>query len=319
MIRLRLAVFLERGLPLASSRTTTPPSLAVSKRTAASRSGDSSQALKQLVSIEHLNVVFQPIVTLATGALFAYEALVRCSRSELTNPLVLFERAVAAGCVGRLGRMIREIALPLASRGPIFLNVHPLELQEEWLVRPDDPIYTHDHAVYLEITESVPLTHYQLCIDVLRDVRARGGLHLVVDDLGAGYSNLKRIADLEPKVVKLDRDLICGIDRSTRQQQLVASVVRLCMDLDAAVVAEGIETESELSALTDTGAHYGQGYLFARPAYPMPGVTWPPTAQRHCAATTCPPRSLVAARPGTPSEIELELDLEVLLRGIEAG
>jgi EAL domain-containing protein (putative c-di-GMP-specific phosphodiesterase class I) len=242
---------------------------------------DSFFAMQRLVSLDDLSVVFQPIVDLTSGDLFAYEALVRCSRPELSNPLVLFERAVSAGCVGRLGRMIREIAMPLASGRPVFLNVHPLELQERWLVRPDDPIYVHDDAVFLEITESVPLTHYDLCIDVLREVRARSNVHLVVDDLGAGYSNLKRILDLEPKVVKLDRGLVYGVDRNVRQQQLVASVVRLCADLQAVVVAEGIETQDELSALADTGAHYGQGFLFARPAFPMPMVTWPPSAPRN--------------------------------------
>ncbi len=230
--------------------------------------------------MEDLSVVFQPIVDLATGETFAHEALVRCSKPGLANPLVLFEKAFALGCVGRLGRMIRELAIPLASGRPIFLNVHPQELQEHWLVRPDDPIYFHDDGVFLEITESVPLTHYDLCINVLREVRARSGIHLVVDDLGAGYSNLKRIADLAPQVVKLDRGLVCGLDRNSRQQQLVSSVVRLCTDLHAVVVAEGIETEDELRALSDTGAHYGQGFLFARPAFPMPAVTWPPSAPR---------------------------------------
>jgi EAL domain-containing protein (putative c-di-GMP-specific phosphodiesterase class I) len=101
-------------------------------------------------------------------------------------------------------------------------------------------------------------------------------VHLVVDDLGAGYSNLKRIIDLEPRVVKLDRELIVGIDKSQRQQRLVANVVRLCCDLDATVVAEGIETSSEFDALRDTGVHYGQGFLFARPQFPLPAVSWPP-------------------------------------------
>lgn len=239
---------------------------------------DSLLALERLVTLDDLSVVFQPIVSLATGELFAYEALARCSKAALRNPLVLFERAVSEGCVGRLGRMIRELAISVSAGTPLFLNVHPQELQEAWLVRPDDPLYSHDHDVYLEITESVPLTHYQLCIDVLRELRARGGVKLVVDDLGAGYSNLKRIADLEPKIVKLDRGLISGVDQSQRQRQLVASVVQLCVDLDAAVVAEGIETEDEFRALADTGAHYGQGYLFARPSYPMPAITWPPSA-----------------------------------------
>ena len=77
-------------------------------------------------------------------------------------------------------------------------------------------------------------------------------------------------------MVKLDRDLVAGLDKSPRQQALVSGVVRLCDDLKATVVAEGIETPDEYSALIDTGAQLGQGYLFARPSYPMPNVTWPP-------------------------------------------
>jgi len=67
-----------------------------------------------------------------------------------------------------------------------------------------------------------------------------------------------------------------GIDRSTRQQRLVANVVRLCVDLNATVVAEGIETADEFDSLRETGVHYGQGFLFAKPQFPLPPVTWPP-------------------------------------------
>jgi EAL domain-containing protein (putative c-di-GMP-specific phosphodiesterase class I) len=234
------------------------------------------QAVCEIVAAEDLSVVFQPIIHMDDGHLFAYEALVRCRVPAFASPPDLFERASEVGSAGELGRMIREIAVPLSSGKPIFLNIHPDELTTGWLVRPDDPIFAHDHDVYLEITESVPLTHFDLCRSVLSEVRARGGVHLVVDDLGAGYSNLKRIADLEPKVVKLDRDLVMDMHLSRRQCQLVAGVVKLCVDLGAVVVAEGIECADEYSALLDTGTHYAQGFLFARPGFPMPNVTWPP-------------------------------------------
>jgi EAL domain-containing protein (putative c-di-GMP-specific phosphodiesterase class I) len=247
-------------------------------------SRESFLAIRKIVQKEDLSVVFQPIVDIHTGRPFATEALVRCKVPGLTDPLALFRQAVAAQCCGRLGRMIREIAIPLCAGAPIFVNIHPNELSERWLVRPDDPIFSHDDQVFLEITESVPFTHFRLCSDVLRDVRSRGGggIHLVVDDLGAGYSNLGRIADLEPKFVKLDRDLVTALDQYPRRLQLVTSIVRLCVELGAAVVAEGIETRDEYSAICDTGAQYGQGYLFARPAFPVPVVSWPPSqfAQR---------------------------------------
>lgn len=242
------------------------------------RATDSLVALKRMVEPSDLSVVFQPIVTMRTGELFAYEALVRCRVEEFRAPPVLFERAVEMQCTGRLGRMIREIGVPLASGWPLFVNLHPRELAEGWLVRPDDPIFMHDDDVFLEVTESAPLTHFDLCMGVLKEVCTRGGVFLVIDDFGAGYSNLKRISDLEPRVVKLDRQLITGIDQSRRQRELVAAVVDLCNRLDALVVAEGIETIKEYRALVDTGAQYGQGYLFARPGFPPPDVPWPPTA-----------------------------------------
>jgi EAL domain-containing protein (putative c-di-GMP-specific phosphodiesterase class I) len=128
--------------------------------------------------------------------------------------------------------------------------------------------------VYLEITEDVPLSHFTLCQNMLSEVRGRG-VHLVVDDFGAGYSNVKYIADLNPRFVKLDRMLVAGLTIGTRMYKLVASVIQLCTDLGAKVVAEGIETETELEAVIAAGARYGQGYLLARPATPLPPVHWP--------------------------------------------
>jgi EAL domain-containing protein (putative c-di-GMP-specific phosphodiesterase class I) len=235
-----------------------------------------AQFFEALVKPGELSAVFQPILDLKSGALFAYEALVRCKLANFT-PTALFEKASALRSTGRLGRMIREIAIPLCSRVPLFVNLHPNELEERWLVQPDDPIFGHDHDLYLEITESVPLTHFDLCMSVLREVCGRAGAHLVVDDLGAGYSNLKLIADLEPKVVKLDRQLVQDLHRKPRQQKLVTIIVHLCSELGALVVAEGIETLDELSAVRDTGAPLGQGFLFARPGFPLPAVNWPPT------------------------------------------
>ena len=98
----------------------------------------------------------------------------------------------------------------------------------------------------------------------------------MVDDFGAGHSNLKRVIDLQPSVVKLDRQLISALDKNPRQQVLVKSVIEICKDLGATVVAEGIETREELERVRDAGADFAQGYLLARPGYPVPAVAWPP-------------------------------------------
>jgi EAL domain-containing protein (putative c-di-GMP-specific phosphodiesterase class I) len=251
--------------------------------------------LGNIVRSDQLSVAFQPIVSLDTGKVFACEALVRCDVPIYAEPGKLFAEAVNAGCTGRLGRMVREVATSLCRDMPVFLNVHPVELREPWLIRPDDPIYTHSSDVYLEITESVPFEYFDVCHSVLREIRWRGGVHLVVDDFGAGNSNLKRISDLEPKVVKLDRELVRGIHESSRQQWLVKSVVQLCQDMDAIVVAEGIETVDELVALREAGVHHGQGYLLARPAFPIPEVTWPASVPLETGSAR--PGAIAAAKP----------------------
>ncbi|MDP3274744.1 MAG: EAL domain-containing protein [Deltaproteobacteria bacterium] len=233
---------------------------------------DSMAALADIIAPSDLSMVFQPICDMHTLEIFAYEALLRCRRPEFSPPPVLFERAMRDHCVGRLGRLIREVAVPLIENIPLFLNVHPKELEERWLVQPDDPMYFHDSTIFLEITESVPMTHFMLCRDVLRSIRSMGSVELVVDDLGAGYSNFGRIAELEPSVVKLDMGLIRGVENTKRTQTLITSLVRLCMDLGARVVAEGIETADSFLALRDCGVHLGQGYYLARPQFPLPSI-----------------------------------------------
>ncbi len=227
------------------------------------------------LSAKDIDIVFQPIVSVLTRRVFAYEALTRCRWPGLSNPEILFKRASEESCCGRLGRLVRAASMQRAPSMPLFVNVHPDELSARWLVRPDDPVFFHDHDVYVEITESAAFTHYDVCVNVLKEIQSRAGIFLAVDDLGAGHSNLKRVLDLEPRIVKLDRALITGLDRSTRQQTLVRHVVRLCVELGADVVAEGIETADELSAVVDSGAHYAQGYLLGRPSYPPPPGVWP--------------------------------------------
>lgn len=221
-----------------------------------------------------VRVVFQPIVNLASGEIFAYETLVRSNSPLYRDPMTLISDAIEGQVCGALGRRIRELAIEGAPDHPLFLNIHPREFDESWLVQPDDPIFAHPHPIYLEITEAVPLSHFALCHSVLREVRSKGIL-LAIDDFGAGYSNVKYIADLSPEIVKLDRELVSNLGRGGRLKQLVRNLVKLCRDMGAAVVAEGVEHESEAEAAFECGATYGQGWYFARPAHPPPTVTIP--------------------------------------------
>jgi EAL domain-containing protein (putative c-di-GMP-specific phosphodiesterase class I) len=240
-----------------------------SKPSFRSETQKTTSPMRQLLREKQFTMVFQPIVDLNTWQIFAQEALVRSKNPVFVSPPELFSAAINEGCCGELGRAIRDMTLDLCPMFPLFINIHPLELNEHWIVQPNDPIFLHTEDIFLEITESAPLTHPQLCQTILQEISGKG-VHLVVDDLGAGYSNLKYIADLNPKVVKLDRELISGLRTTSRLFKLVCSLVDMCSSLGAEVVAEGIETPQELHAVMLAGVTYGQGYLLARPAFPPP-------------------------------------------------
>ncbi len=218
-------------------------------------------------------IAFQPIVDLKRRETFGFEALVRSTLEGLTSPLELIGAACGDGSMGRVGRSLRRLAVEGCPNYPLFLNLHPAEFAQPWLVRPDDAMVKHDHDIYLEVTESVPLSHYEHCHSVLKEIRNRG-VRIAIDDLGAGYSNLKYIVDLNPDIVKLDRELIKDIRRDSRLHRMVTSIVEMCSALGAEVVAEGIETQEELVAVIDTGARYGQGYYLGRPNAKLPDVDW---------------------------------------------
>ncbi len=221
-----------------------------------------------------LSMVFQPIVDLKKGTIFAYEALSRSRVPEFEDPPALVEAATAAGRVGELGRLQRALASKNCPDWPIFVNISPNEFDEGFLVRPDDAIFRHRKPVYVEITESVPLVFFEQCHSVLAELR-RKGARLAIDDLGAGYSNLKYIADLAPDIVKLDRELVAGCALQGSQYELLCSIASLCHQVEARVVAEGVETAEELEAVSAAGIDLGQGFFLGRPKISPAELSWP--------------------------------------------
>ena len=229
-------------------------------------------ALDETLRNQRFGMVFQPIVDLKRRRIFAYEALVRPQLHS--SPPALIADAARQGKLGLLGRTLRQASIDGCPDHPLFINIHPDELLEHFLVQTDDPIFNHGKDVYLELTEAVPLQRLDLCAQMLQEIQARG-VQLVVDDLGSGYSNLRYLADLKPRVVKLDRELVTGLQPGTRRFTLVRGLVDLCSELEARVVAECIETPEELAAAIEAGCHLGQGYVLARPALPPPAMVWP--------------------------------------------
>ena len=219
-------------------------------------------AVHRLVDRGEIGLVYQPIFDPTTGAVFGYEALARSPEPLFEGVQDLYLAAAKAGRVGELGRLHRTMAIRDAPTLPLFINVNPHEFEYGWLVRPDDPIFRHPKQLVLEITESAPLSHFELCRDVLTELRKKG-VQLAIDDLGAGYSNLRSIADLAPDFVKLDRSLVARLHDGSRHFRLVESLVGLCHGMGARVTAER------------AGVDFFQGYLLGEPDLPARSDAWP--------------------------------------------
>jgi len=232
------------------------------------------EAIDAILRRGALEIVFQPIFDVKEGNAFGFEVLTRGHSKIFENAGKMFDVATRSGQVGELGRLQRTVAVKLAPGSPLFVNIHPGEFDHPWLIRPDDPIFRHTEDVYLEITESAPLSYFEQCANVLGELRKKG-IRLAIDDFGAGFSNIKYISDLNPDIVKLDRELITGVKEGSRQFRLLESVVRLCKDMGAMVVAEGIETPPELVLVERAGVDFCQGFLLGRPESDPNADTWP--------------------------------------------
>jgi EAL domain-containing protein (putative c-di-GMP-specific phosphodiesterase class I) len=225
------------------------------------------------IPLDELGTDFQPIVNLISGETVGYEALARCGGEGLTEPSDLFARAALEKKVGELGRAIRAIAVRDCPGKPLYVPLHPSELRDRFLVQPDDPIFTHDAPMFLELAQ--PLLS-GVALQVIRELGSRSSVALAIDDFGVGPATLKQLVELQPAAVKLDSELIAGLDQSRRKQVVVRALVQLCEQLGAQLIAKGIDCTAEAEAAAACGVVLGQGYVLGEPS-PLPAISiWPP-------------------------------------------
>jgi len=224
------------------------------------------------IPLAEVSVLFQPLVALDTGQTLGFEAVPRCMVAGLSDLEELYARAVFEKKMGELGRHLRTIAMRECLGTPLYIDVHPNELKESWLIRPDDPMCGHDAEVFLEVGQS---QLSGVALQVLAELGARSGISLVLDDLG-GVSNLRQLLELNPSAVKIDSSLVRGCDRSRAKQKVLKGLAAMCDDLGVRVIAKGVDSEFELQAVAGVGIRFGQGYVLGAPA-PLPVVSnWPP-------------------------------------------
>lgn len=222
-----------------------------------------------------VTAAFQPIVSLDGGRLMGFESLGRMSLDGST--LGIWDMLRVADEHGRsveLSRLLREVAIDEAAvlRGTadpvrLFLNVHPSEMKDDFLVDALAWVPEHLGPGFVPVVEVHEGTITDLrAIARLRAELSERGLELAYDDFGAGQSRLMELAEVPPDFIKFDMSLIRGIDGSPGRQELVRALSKVMRDLGIRVLAEGIETEDERAMCLELGCELGQGYLLSRPA-----------------------------------------------------
>lgn len=209
----------------------------------------------------------QPVVETAQGSVAGYEALSRFTGPFAATPDRWFTAAETWGLNAQLQGRVVAAALGLRRSLPpdTFLTVnidpHLLPVLYEEVLAPAGDL----GRLVLELTEHTQPAVQSDFDAALRAARQQGAL-VAVDDAGTGYSGLAQLLSVRPDIVKLDRELVSGIDADPVKAAMVATIGDLVGRMDAWVLAEGAETLAELDALVGLGVPLVQGFVLARPA-----------------------------------------------------
>jgi diguanylate cyclase (GGDEF)-like protein len=217
---------------------------------------------------------YQPIASLRSGRVEAFEALVRWRHPSLgvIPPLEFIDIAEKTGFIHDLGEWILGAALREAASWPtparISVNVSGEQLCDTSFTAMFDRATTASgidpRRVQIEVTESAALAAVDKATRAL-EALSRRGAEIVLDDFGVGYSSLVQIGRLPVKRLKIDRAFVKGLPLERKDAAIVETVIGLARALDLSVTAEGVETEAQRAYLALAGADCAQGYLIAKP------------------------------------------------------
>jgi EAL domain-containing protein (putative c-di-GMP-specific phosphodiesterase class I)/CheY-like chemotaxis protein len=224
------------------------------------------EEIQRFVNGEGLAIHVQPIVDLGSRETVGFEALARFRSLPPRPPNEWFAEAAALelGTQLELATIERAIALLPALPETVYLSVncsHRTVAVADLL-----PLLEADaKRLVVEITEHEPVEDYDQLASSLQPLRDLG-VRIAIDDAGAGYASLRHTLALGPDIVKVDISLTRSIDMDRGRRALTSALISFADEMDMTIIAEGIETEAELTTLLELGVRFGQGYHLAEPA-----------------------------------------------------
>ena len=223
---------------------------------------------------------YQPIVSLATGKLAGFEALVRLSHPMrgLVSPIEFIPVAEETGLIVPMGiwilreacRQMRLWQLEFPDLAPLTMSVN---LSGKQFSQPDlteqikqilEETELPAHCLKLEITETVVMENAAAATAMLQQL-SNSGIRLSIDDFGTGYSSLSYLHRFPLNTLKIDRSFVKGMRGEGEDSEIVKTILTLAHNLGLDAIAEGIETADQLEKLRSLNCEFGQGYFFSKP------------------------------------------------------
>lgn len=236
------------------------------------------QALRHAVALDELAMFYQPQQCLRTGRLVGYEALMRWRRKgEIISPGIFIPIAEKTGLIHSIGDWgLREVLKQSISwsecqsleAGTLAYNVSAQEFSRKDFIESvkqaliDYP--ASPQTIQIELTESLLIDDEQAAIEKMHTLKSLG-FTLAIDDFGTGYSSFSYLSRFPVDKLKIDRSFVVNMANGERDIAIVAAMVNVAHQLGIIVIAEGVETAEEKTALIDLDCDQIQGYFYGKP------------------------------------------------------
>lgn len=243
--------------------------------------------LRHGIEKQEFEVRYQPIMTLATPKLVGFEALIRWPHpiKGYISPGEFIPVAEDTGLIIPIGQIVLaqvcaqikawQTQFPHATVLKVGINVSSQQLQNSEIIQQIDNILEQTgltpDTLKVEITESLLMENAQVAALLLKQLKERK-IEICLDDFGTGYSSLSYLHRFPVDTLKIDRSFVNCIGQLEENLTIIQSIITLAHNLGMNVVAEGIETEEQLTYLQSLHCDFGQGYYFDRPLSPTEAV-----------------------------------------------
>ena len=228
-----------------------------------------------IINNESLTSHFQPIVDVKNNSIYGYETLARGVREDgtLVYPNELFHKSQRYDLNFKLDRLCRESSLKTAAtkkvHQKVFINFIPTSIYDPEFclnstVKWANQLEFDPSQIVFEVVET-ELVKDQKHLKKILEYYRKKGFKIALVDVGEGYSSLNMLIELKPDIIKIDRNIINGIDSNELKQSVYRALFNLAKEHDITVLAEGVETKEELKTINSIGVDLVQGYYFAKP------------------------------------------------------